>query len=314
TNGISFGNLIFTNAGTKTLVTPLVVNGNLTIDSSATLDGSSYAVTLNGIWINNGTFAPSTSTVMFTGVAKTISGNTTFNQVTFSGSYTATSDLTFNGLNTITSTGSLTAGSGRTFTFNGDIMNRGVYSMAGTVIFGGTTLQTISAVDASIFVATLNLNGSVSPIFNSTSAPQFGNLIINNTGGIYPNVGWTVFSSLTIGSGASFNGGTSTHNLLGAVTNNGTITSNGILNFIPSSTVTVNLGSAFSSTGRVYFGGAGAMTLAGTPVSFGHVNVTNTNAAGITPSSDWTITRDLTVASGSILNADNHSYSVGRNL
>jgi len=314
TDGISFGNLIFTNAGTKTLVTPLVVNGNLTIDSSATLDGSSYAVTLNGNWINNGTFAPSTSTVMFTGVAKTISGNTTFNQVTFSGSYTATSDLTFNGLNTITSTGSLTAGSGRTFTFNGDIMNRGVYSMAGTVIFGGTTLQTISAVDASIFVATLNLNGSVSPIFNSTSAPQFGNLIINNTGGIYPNVGWTVFSSLTIGSGASFNGGTSTHNLLGAVTNNGTITSNGILNFIPSSTVTVNLGSAFSSTGRVYFGGAGAMTLAGTPVSFGHVNVTNTNAAGITPSSDWTITRDLTVASGSILNADNHSYSVGRNL
>jgi uncharacterized repeat protein (TIGR01451 family) len=85
-------------------------------------------------------------------------------------------------------------------------------------------------------------------------------------------------------------------------------------NNIPSSTATVNLGNNFSSTDRVYFGGAGAMTLLGTPVSFRNINVTSTNAAGITPSSDWVITKDLTVASGSILNAGNHSYSVARNI
>jgi uncharacterized repeat protein (TIGR01451 family) len=56
------------------------------------------------------------------------------------------------------------------------------------------------------------------------------------------------------------------------------------------------------------------MTLLGTPTSFRNVNITNTNAAGITPSSDWTITKDLIVASGSILNAGNHSYSVARNI
>src|SRR6185503_19487079 len=141
-----------------------------------------------------------------------------------SGSYTVTSDLTINGLFSTSSTGSLTAGSGRTFTFNGDITNRGILTMAGTVIFSGTSLQTMAAINATIFVATVNFNGTVSPIFNSTSAPQFGNLNINNTGGIYPNVGWTIFNTLTIGSGASFNGGTSTHSFLGAVTNNGTIT------------------------------------------------------------------------------------------
>src|SRR6185295_7222608 len=75
TEGISFGNLIFTNAGTKTLITPLTANGNLTIDSGATVDASSYVITLNGNWINNGTFIPSASTLLATGTSKTISGN-----------------------------------------------------------------------------------------------------------------------------------------------------------------------------------------------------------------------------------------------
>lgn len=313
-DGITFGNLIFRNAGTKTLVTPLALNGTLTIDSGATLDGSSYAITLNGNWVNNGTFTPSTSTVLFTGTAKNISGVTTFNQVIVSGSYTALSDLAANGLIQTTTTGSLSAGTGRTFTINGDLFSNGVVNMNGTVIFTGATVQTLRAINATVFVSTIIFNGSVSPVLNSTAAPQFGNLIINNTGGVNPNVGWTIFYSLTVGSGASFNGGTSTHNMLGAVTNNGTITSNGILNFVPSAAVTIDLGSNFSSTDRVYFGGAGALTLAGTPVSFRNVNITNTNAAGITPSSDWTLTKDLTVASGSILNAGNHSYLVARNI
>src|SRR6185312_14836537 len=151
----------------------------------------------------------------------------------------------------------------------------------GTTIFTGNVVQHISFINAASTVALrVILNGSVSPVVNSTSAPQFGFITINNTGGINPSVGWTVLYSLTVGTGASFNGGTSTHNFLGAVTNNGTITSNGILNFIPSSAATVNLGSDFSSTDRVYFGGAGALTLLGTPVSFRNVNITNTNAAG----------------------------------
>jgi hypothetical protein len=313
--GISFGNLVFSNAGTKTLVTPLALNGNLTIDSGATLGASSYAITLNGNWINNGTFTPSTSTTLFTGTAKNISGNTTFNQAVVSGSYTILNNNTFNGLLNITSTGSLSGGGTISTTVNGDLLNSGVLYALGTTTFSGTALQTLSLINATTTVAlTVNFNGSVSPVLNSTAAPQFGYININNTGGVNPSVGWTILYGLTVGSGASFNGGTSTHNFLGAVTNNGTITSNGMLNFIPSAATTVNLGSNFSSTDRVYFGGAGAMTLLGTPVSFRNVNITNTNAAGITPPTDWTLTKDLTVASGSILNAGNHTYSVARNI
>lgn len=313
--GISFGHLIFRNAGTKTLVTPLAVNGDLTIESGATLDGSSYAITLNGNWVNNGTFTSSTSTVLLTGTAKTFSGNTTFNKATISGSYTGLSDATFNDLLNITQTGSLTSAGNIHTTLNGDLTNNGVVHALGTSTFTGNVVQHISFINAASTVAMrVILNGSVTPVVNSTAAPQFGYITINNTAGINANVGWTVLYSLTVGPGASFNGGTSTHSFLGDVTNNGTITSSGTLNFNPSAAATASLGSNFSSTGAVNFGGSGALTLAGTPGSFHDVVISNTNGTGITPVSGWNITNNLTVNSGSVLNAGSYSYSVGGNL
>jgi hypothetical protein len=315
TEGISFGNLIFRNAGTKTLITPLTANGNLTIDSGATLDASSYVITLNGNWINNGAFVPSASTLLANGASKSISGDTTFNRVTVLGSYTALSDISFNGLLNVTSTGSLSSGTSIHSTFNGDFTNSGVVNAVGTTTFSGNVVQHFSLINAATTVALrVVFDGTVAPVVNSTAAPQFGYITINNTAGISPTVGWTVLFGLTIGSGASFNAGASTHNLMGDVTNNGAMTSNGILNFLPSIARTVNLGSVFSSTGTVALGGAGAMTLAGAPSSFNNLLISNTNAAGVTPSSDWNVTNSFTVNNGSILNAGNHSYSVGGNL
>ena len=313
--GINFGNLTFSNAGTKTLSSPVTVNGNLTIDSGATFDASSYVISLNGNWTNNGTFIPSTSTLLGSGTSKSISGNTTFNRVTISGSYTGLSDVTFNDLLNVTNTGSLTSAGTINTTFNGDFTNSGVVNALGTSTFSGNVVQHISLINAASTVALrIIVNGSVAPVINSTAAPQFGYITINNTGGVNPSVGWTVLFGLTVGSGASFNGGTSTHSFMGDVTNNGTITSNGTFNFLPSIPRTVNLGSNFSSTGTVAFGGAGAMTLAGTPTSFQNLVISNTNAAGITPSSGWSITNNFTVNSGSILNAGSYSYLVGGNL
>lgn len=311
----SFGNIILRNAGLKTLTSPLFANGDLTIESGATLNGGSNTITLGGNWTNNGTYVPATSTILCTGVAKNITGNTTFNKMTVTGSYTILNDVTFNGLLNITSTGSLSGGSTITTTVNGDLTNSGTLYTLGTSTFTGNVLQTISLINAVTTVAiTVNFNGTVSPVLNSTSVPQFGFLNINNTSGVNASVGWTILYSLTVGSGASFNGGNSTHNILGAVTNNGTITSAGTLNFTPASTTTVNLGTAFSSTGTVVFGGAGAMTLAGSPTSFRNVVTSNTNAAGITPSSAWTITNNFSINSGAILNAGTYSYLIAGNI
>ncbi|MDB5279610.1 MAG: hypothetical protein JWR61_4565 [Ferruginibacter sp.] len=313
--GLVYGNIIFRNSGTKILYTGTTVTGNLTIESGATFDAGSNTISLNGNWTNSGNFTPSTSTILCTGAAKNITGTTTFNQITVSGSYTFLSNMTINGLLNITNTGSLSGGSSIAVTMNGDLINSGILYNLGSTTFTGNVLQTLNLINAVQTVAiTVNFNGSVSPVLNSTSVPQYGYLNINNTGGVNPSVGWVVAYGLTVGSGGIFNGGSSSHTILGNVTNNGTITSSGTLTFSPSSAATVNLGTNFTSTGRVYFAGSGALTLAGTPVSFKNVNINNTNALGITPSSDWLVTNELRVVSGSVLNAGNHSYTVGGNI
>lgn len=313
--GVTYGNLVFRNSGLKILYTPITVNGDLTIETGATFDGGSNTLTLNGHWVNNGTFTPSTSTVLCAGIAKNISGNTTFNRVTVVGTYTILNNVTFNSLLSITSTGSLSGGSTINTILNGDLINSGVLYTLGTTTFTGNVLQTLSLINAVNTVAiTVNFNGSVSPVLNSTSPPQYGFLNINNTAGVNPSVGWTILYALTVGNGASFNGGVSVHNILGSVTNNGTITSNGTLNFIPSTAKSINFGNAFSSTGTLIFGGAGAITLSGTPGSLHNVLISNTNIAGINPLSDWNMTNNFTVASGSILNAGTNSYTIGGNI
>lgn len=312
--GESFGNLVFRNSGVKTLVAPITVNGDLTIESGATFDGGAQTLTLNGDWINNGTFTPSASMIEFAGIGKTLSGNSTFDLMTVSGSYTALSDFTSSGSINITSTGSLSAGSDRTLTFGGDINSSGAGNIGGTVVLTGTRLQTVSAINSTTMISTLNLNGTVPPAFNVSETPTFGVLNINNTGGINPDTGWNVIVALNIAGGATFNGGDSAHNFMGAVTNNGTMTSSGILNFVPASAATLDFGSSFSSTGLLNFGGTGALTLSGTPGSFHDVTISNTNAAGITPTTDWTLTNNLTVNSGAILNAGSRTFSIGGNI
>ncbi|MEO6228754.1 MAG: hypothetical protein ABIP10_01440 [Ferruginibacter sp.] len=311
----SLGNVIFRNAGVKTLIAAMPVNGDLTIESGATFSASSYDITLNGNWVNSGTFTPSTGTLLFTGTTKTLTGITTFNTAIFSGSYTILSNSVFNTLLHVTSTGALSGGGALNITMNGDLINSGTLFTLGTTTFTGNALQTLSLINAVQTVAlTVNFNGTVSPVLNSTSAPQFGYLNINNTGGINPSVGWNILYSLTIGSGASFNGGNSTHNLLGTLTNNGTITSSGTFNFIPASAATLNLGTNFTSTGIVNFGGAGAITLAGTPAAFHDVLISNTNGAGISPVSAWNLSNNFTINSGSIFNAGSYTHLIGGNI
>lgn len=313
--GVVYGNIIFRNSGTKILYTPITVKNNLTIESTAIFNAGANTITLNGNWFNNGTFVPAASTLLLTGATKTITGDTTFNGLTVTGSYTILNNVTFNGLLNITSSGSLSGGAGISTVVNADLINSGTLYTLGTTTFTGTILQTLSLINAVTTVAiTVNFNGSVSPVLNSTSAPQFGYLNINNTAGVNASVGWTIAYALTIGSGASFNAGISTHNLLGTLTNNGIITSAGTFNFIPSSAVMLNMGTNFSSTGTVVFGGTGAITLAGNPVSLQNVLISNTNPAGITSVSNLTIKNNFTINNGSVFNAGIYNYLLGGNL
>lgn len=309
----AYGNLVFSNGGTnaKTLTGTTTVNGDITINSGSTFNGDVYNLNLYGNWNNSGTFVPVTGAVLLNGTSKTITGNTTFNKVTVYGSYTvAGSDITYNGWLNITTGASYVAGGG-TAIVNGDLTNSGTLTSTGTTTFSGTQVQTIRLLNAisSTSTGVINFNGTIAPVLNSTSTPTFATLNINNTGGINPSVDWTILVGFNISSGATFNGGTSTHNIYGTFANNGTVTSTGTLNFVPTTAKTYTLaGTSFSSTGTVIFGGSGAIIANGAPSTLTNVIISNT--AGVTPGTGWTVNNDFVVSSTGVFNAGSNSYTV----
>ncbi|MEP7375153.1 MAG: hypothetical protein ABI675_17270 [Chitinophagaceae bacterium] len=318
--GITYGNLVFSNGGAtaKTLNASTTVNGDITINNGSSLNASSYTMNLGGNWSNSGTFVPVTSTVVLNGTGKTINGTTSFNRVTVNGSYSVinNSNTTYNGLLYVTGTGTYVAGGG-TATAGGDLTNSGSLTIPGTITFTGSSVQTIQLINTIIFPSTgvANFNGTVSPVLNSTNTPSFANLNINNTAGINPGQDWLITVSMTIGTGAIFNGGVSSHTIMGTFTNNGTVTSSGVLNFTPSFAVTLKLsGTSFSSTGTINFGGGGPITITGSPASLNNLKITNTNAGGITPPSGWAMNGDFTINNNAIFNAGGYSYTVAGDL
>jgi hypothetical protein len=313
--GIPYGHLIFSNGGTKTLAATCTVNGDLTINSGATFNGATFTINLYGNWNNSGTFAPASSTITLNGASKTITGNTIFNRLTTYGSYAVSgSDITYNGLLTIATGGTYNGGAGSA-TVNGDLTNNGSLTSNGVTTFTGTAVQTIRFVNALVSNSSgvINFNGTIPPVLNSTSAPTYATLNVNNTGGVNPSVGWTVLIAFNIGSGATFNGGVSTHTIAGSFINNGTVTSSGAMNFVPSAAQNIQLtGTGFTSTGNVTFGGTGAITVTGTPTALNNVMITNTT--GVTPSSNWSTTGDFIISNGAIFNAGTYSYTVGADI
>lgn len=79
----TYNNLTFSNGNTKTAAGAITANGDVTIASSTTFNASTYSHTINGNWINNGSFTQGTSSISFNGAADaTISGVNVFNILT----------------------------------------------------------------------------------------------------------------------------------------------------------------------------------------------------------------------------------------
>ena len=308
----AYGNLTLSNGGAtaKIPAASTTINGNLTINSGATLNGSSFTLTIGGNWTNSGTYTNATSTVNLNGVIKTITGTTTFTNLTVNGSYTISStNLTTSGLLWVASGGTLNTGSG-TCTISNHFTQNGSFASTGTVTYPGTGAQTIQYTNATITSFNiLNFNGTVAPTLTSNSSPTIATLNVNNTGGISPNTNWQITTACTIASGSSFAGGAATHTFSGSFNNSGTVTSSGSLIFNPTTAQTIQLrGTSFTSTGTVTFGGTAAMTVSGTPNTL--TNVIIDNAVGVTPAVGWTVANDFTINTGKVFNASTFSYTV----
>lgn len=320
TGGITYGHLILSNGGAnvKTLAGSITVGGNLTINSGATFNASAYTLSLNGNWTTSGTFVPAASTVNLTGSSKLIEGATAFNRLNISGSYSVSSgnQVSVDTSVVIVNGGSFDSGSG-IYTIHGDFIVYGTYTGAGVITYTGLKQQRGAVYAGSTFSAggTFNFNGNIAPLFTSTSNPTFNNVNINNTGGVTASVPWLVNGSFSIGNGASFNGGIYSHTFRGNFTNNGTITSSGVLYFNPSSAAAIQLnGTAFTSTGTVNLGGSGQLTLTGAFNTLTNLIISNTHASGVTPPSGWTVGGLMSIANGTTFNALTFSYSVAGNF
>ena len=320
---IDYGNLTFSNGGAaaKLLLGGIVINGNLLINSGATLNPDSLKITSFGNITNSGTYTPGGSTMLLSGTSKSIVGNWTFNNLSVVGTYSSTgTSISIAEDLLVDVTGSMNFNT-TSVTLDGDLTNSGTLTSNGIATFTGTRVQTIQLLNAiSSSGGIINFNGTVSPVLNSTSSPQFAILNINNTGGVMPSTPWLVAVACNIGAGASFDGGALTHTFLGNFTNNGTVMSSGEMKFTPippySAAATINLGtSSYTSTGKTKFGGVVPLTIVGTNLELFNVDITNTNTVGITPPSNWVVQNDLLVISGATLNLGTAlSHTIGGDL
>ncbi len=152
TGGEVFNNIVFTNAGIKTLGSDITTNGDLMINTGATLNVSAtnYATYVKGNWINNGTFNQQKGLVEFNGtVAKTIGGSTitNFNNLTINNAAGVSLISDAN----LKSTLKLTAG---TFTTTGKVF---------TLVSDATATARIDAITAGNITGNITMQRYIAP-------------------------------------------------------------------------------------------------------------------------------------------------------
>ncbi len=320
----TYGNLTCSNGSpnAKGLARSIIVLGDLSINTNTTLSPDTSSITLYGDFTNDGNVTPGTSTLILNGVSKTFTGTTTLHNLSvIDGSYSVSSGtVTMEGNLYIESTGSLSFGT-NTAILDGNLTNYGSLTSNGTATFTGNREQHISLHSAinSTSTGIINFNGTVKPIINSSSSPNFATVNINNTAGISPSVPWYVAIAMNVDASSTFDGGALTHTFYGNFDNDGAVYSTGKLLFSPgapySASATVSLLGDTLSAGEVEFGGTVPLTITGNAPNFETVIISNSHSSGITAPSSWTIANDLQIQSGSEFNAGSGtSHTIGENL
>src|SRR4051794_3144587 len=201
--GSAFNNVAFSGGGTKSIITSgLLLNGDLTINSGATVDFGTNLHQIAGNWTNSGNFTGTGSTIEFNGAAGS-------QNISASGFY----NLSFNGAATKTATGALTI-------VNNVVINSGATFDGGSFTHnvGGSWTNNGTFTTGT---STINFNGSSA---QSIGASTFKNISFTNAGLKTSTGAADIFANLTINASASVNGGTGVNNIGGNFTNNGTLT------------------------------------------------------------------------------------------
>lgn len=329
------GNLTAT-TGTATSVSftlnaALTVSGHVSLGAGTTFNGGSFSHTINGNWVNNGTFTGSTSTVTFSGAGTQLSGTglNNFNNISFAGSnITATGATALNvagnlstsgpGLFTHQSGGSVTftgtsktiSGTGITFdnlSVTGSVSSSSSYSITGNLTVGGTLGHT---------AGTVTMTGTAKSISGAGTKTFYGLAI---TGTVTSAVNFSVASALNVAGSITATAGTATFtgtsSLSGTanlfnVTLNGTslqLSTNGVLGIAGTYTVTAGTLDVTSTVpNTVAFNGTGAQTVNGG--TYHHLTLINGNTK--TTGSAININGNINIGTGTTFSAGNQVHTV----
>ncbi|MGH9871612.1 MAG: DUF4214 domain-containing protein [Pyrinomonadaceae bacterium] len=287
--GLTVQGLLRVQAGTFTSSSNY---NNVQIDVGATMVATAAStINVSGNWTNNGTFTPSTGTVVFNGNnnTQTLAGSTTFNNLT----------INHTGTGNVTAVGSTLAATGLMLVQGGTFISASTFN--NVQIDSGTTLQGTNATTMNVsgnwtnnsgtFTPsgnTVNFNGAGAQSISGTSATQnFDNFTVNKSGGSVLSVAAST-NTLDINGNVTLTLGNFTAGTAAAITVAGNWTNNG--------------GSFTPGAGTVTFdGGAGQSITGSTATTFN--NLTNSNASGLAMNNDNTVngvlalnSTDITVA------------------
>ena len=278
-------------SSTKTLGGAIILNSDLTINASTTLDagsGLNYAINVASNWTNNGTFTCRTGTVTLDGTATThaITGTNTFYHLTIGGtsSVTATTTITIGGTFTVNSGTTFTPSAG-TVTMNAVTSS---ISNSGTLTFYGLTISETPTAQTQ-YNASYSIAGTLTVSASKTFAPSGGTITMSAATSALFFTGATAitFYNLTIAA-------TPTSQTTNYCTNasafsvSNTFTLNNGITFTPAGSVTITMSGASGSivnnattTTLKFFN----LTISGTVSSSGSANgfgIINTGTMSVT--------------------------------
>lgn len=256
--GEIFNNISFSNAGVKTLLSPITAS-TLTINSG-TFAANNFSVSVTGNWNNlGGTFSPGTGTVFFSGTtAQSIfkASGETFNNITFlnAGNKSLLSAIS---ANTLTLNSGILSPGANTISLIGDWNHvGGTFTPAtSTVHFNGTSPQTIFK--------------SGGEVFNNLSFTNAGTKMLLSA---------ITASNIVINTGSNLNVNTTNHQ----VTVRGNFTNSGTFN---------------AQKGLVFFNGTTNQSIGGTSTT-SFYDLTLNNNAGAILNSNENLINTLTLNNG----------------
>jgi HYR domain/Domain of unknown function DUF11/Calx-beta domain len=296
-NTPAYGHLRISGTGTKTLQGATSASGNLTV-AAAVLDvsASNFALNVGGNWTNNvggSGFNPRSGTVTFNGSSgtQTLAGNTTFFNLTLNNSGAATAfgaTSTTIGNNFVTTAGTMNGGTS-TIIFTGaggSISGAGAKNFNNLVINGSASISNTTGGNTSVANdytnnGTFTQGASLTTTF-STGADGTHSLL---------GTGTSTFGNFTIDVSNTVDAGSHNFSVVGATFNaTGTFTGN-------ASTATFNgsVAQAITGDGAKDFSGLTINNASGVTLNNG------TGAVDALVSGALTLTTDLTIAAGAIL-------------